>query len=145
MKKILIFLLCFFISNCASEILSSETTVVLEDSKKAWCINWSSDSFEILNTLDNQDAKDGSGNRYYNDGPRVNFWFKSFETSANLVKSNESYEDSIVERLNKGENSDFLDAFDIFSERIQDSENPYVYDLCNIWYDSTKGTNFLFD
>tara|TARA_S200000501_G_C20536377_1_gene618040 strand:- start:73 stop:510 length:438 start_codon:yes stop_codon:yes gene_type:complete len=145
MRKILLYLLCFFISNCSGEILSSESSQVLEDSKKAWCINWSSESIEILNTLDIQDAKDGSGIRYYNDGPRVAYWFKSFETSANLVKSKESYEDSIVERLNKGENSDFLDAFDIFSERIQNSTNPYVFDLCNIWYDSTKGTNFLFD
>jgi|TARA_Y100000389_G_C17350088_1_gene457962 hypothetical protein len=144
-NKINIFILLLLVSSCSSEIFSSDSSEQLEDSTKAWCINWSSNPDEILQFINDQDISESTAKRYYYDGPRVSYWFKSFKTSANLVDSNILYEDSIIDSLNKGQNSDFLDAFDIFSEKIQDIDNQYVRQVCNIWHESTDGVNFLFD
>jgi len=134
-KKIIIFILLFSFCNANQESIN------LEKHKQAWCIRWSENSFLIannLNKLDNQDSKI----RIYYSGIKYNNWARSYEAAVSVALNEQSKDKMYDELPMNTEGKINLTSISEFSNRIIDLNDEEVMSVCNIWYESTKGSNF---
>lgn len=145
-KKIFIFILIFCFCG------GSSASVELTDAKKAWCKNWSKitqngtldDVVERINYQDSLNMRKSmpNTNAFYQ-GPLLLSYENSFEAAVQVAKQN-SQDNEIVKNLPIREKPDFLNYKSIiaFNSLLSENDN-FAKDVCNIWYDSTYGKDFL--
>ena len=134
-KKLIFFTLFFSFCN------SSQESYNLENYKQAWCLRWSENSFVIannLNKLDNQDSKI----RIYYSGIKYNNWARSYEAAVSVVLNEQSKDKMYDELPMNTEGKINLASISEFSKRIVELNDDEVISVCNVWYESTKGSNF---
>ena len=103
--------------------------------------NWSENSFVIannLNKLDNQDSKI----RIYYSGIKYNNWARSYEAAVSVVLNEQSKDKMYDELPMNTEGKINLASISEFSKRIVELNDDEVISVCNVWYESTKGSNF---